>query len=265
VVVGGSALFAMAIGMSIPLLVIGLSAGSLLPRAGAWMNAVKRFFGVLMLAVALWMVAPVLPDWLQMAGWAALGIGYGAWLIVPRGAKWGGKLAGMLFLLLGAVELAGLASGGRDPLAPLAHLSGDQHATRFVRVRSVADLDAALARAASSGKPAMLDFYADWCVSCKEMEKLTFTDPRVRARFDDMVLLQADVTANNADDKALLKRFRLFGPPGIIFFGDDGTEIPGGRVIGYQDADRFLASMAVVGRSSAVKTAMPEAGNLHSR
>jgi thiol:disulfide interchange protein DsbD len=265
VVVGGSALFAMAIGMSIPLLVIGLSAGSLLPRAGAWMNAVKRFFGVLMLAVALWMVAPVLPDWLQMAGWAALGIAYGAWLIVPRGAKWGGKLAGMLFLLLGAVELAGLASGGRDPLAPLAHLSGDQHATRFVRVRSVADLDAALARAASSGKPAMLDFYADWCVSCKEMEKLTFTDPRVRARFDDMVLLQADVTANNANDKALLKRFRLFGPPGIIFFGDDGAETPGGRVIGYQDADRFLASMAVVGRSSAVNAAMPEVGNLHSR
>ena len=248
VVVGGSALFAMAIGMSIPLLAIGLSAGSLLPRAGAWMNAVKRFFGVLMLAVALWMVAPVLPDWVQMAGWAALGIGYGAWLIIPRGAKWGGKLAGMLFLLLGAVELVGLASGGRDPLAPLAHLSGDQHVTRFVRVRSVADLDAALARAASSGRPTMLDFYADWCVSCKEMEKLTFTDPRVRARFDSMVLLQADVTANNADDKALLKRFRLFGPPGIIFFGKDGAEAPGGRVIGYQDADRFLASMAAVGR-----------------
>ena len=261
VVVGGSALFAMAIGMSIPLLVIGLSAGSLLPRAGAWMNAVKRFFGVLMLAVALWMVAPVLPDWLQMAGWAALGIAYGAWLIIPRGATWSGKLAGMLFLLLGAVELAGLASGGRDPLAPLAHLRGDQHATRFVRVRASANLDAALARAASSGKPAMLDFYADWCVSCKEMEKLTFTDPRVRARFDNMVLLQADVTANNADDKALLKRFHLFGPPGIIFFSKDGAEVSGGRVIGYQGADRFLASMAIV--SPEAPTAA--AGNLHNR
>jgi thiol:disulfide interchange protein DsbD len=261
VVVGGSALFAMAVGMSIPLMVIGLSAGSLLPRAGAWMNAVKRFFGVLMLAVALWMVAPVLPDWLQMAGWAALGIAYGAWLIVPRGAKWGGKLAGLLFLLLGAVELAGLASGGRDPLAPLAHLNGDRHATRFVRVKSTADLDAALAQAASSGKPAMLDFYADWCVSCKEMEKLTFTDPRVRARFDSMVLLQADVTANNADDKALLKRFRLFGPPGIIFLGTDGAEAAGGRVIGYQDADRFLASMKAVDPNAG----SPIAGNLHSR
>jgi thiol:disulfide interchange protein DsbD len=264
VTVGGSALFAMAIGMSIPLMVIGLSAGSLLPRAGAWMNGVKRFFGVLLLAVALWMVAPVLPDWLQMAGWAALGLVYGAWLIVPRGARWGGKLAGMLFLLLGAVELAGLASGGRDPLAPLAHLGGDRHATRFVRVKSPADLDAALARASASGKPAMLDFYADWCVSCKEMEKLTFTDPRVRARLDEMVLLQADVTANNADDRALLKRFRLFGPPGIIFFGSDGAEVAGGRVIGYQDAERFLASMAAAGQE-AQKLPNPIAGNLQSR
>ena len=248
VVVGGSALFAMAVGMSIPLLAIGLSAGSLLPRAGAWMNAVKRFFGVLMLAVALWMISPVIPDWVQMAGWAALGIGYGAWLVFPGRARWGSKLAGMVFMLLGAVELAGLASGGRDALAPLAHLGSNHHVTRFVRVKSPADLDRALAQATASGKPAMLDFYADWCVSCKEMEKLTFTDARVRAQFENIVLLQADVTANNADDKALLKRFRLFGPPGIIFFGKDGAEAAGGRVVGYQDADKFLKSMAVLSR-----------------
>ena len=248
VVVGGSALFAMAVGMSIPLLAIGLSAGTLLPRAGAWMEAVKRFFGVLMLAVALWMVAPVLPGWLQMAGWAALGIGYGAWLIIPRGAGWRSKLAGMLFMLLGAVQLVGLASGGRDPLAPLAHLGSDHHVTRFERVRSIAELDAALAQAKAQGKPAMLDFYADWCVSCKEMEKLTFTDTRVRQQFEGMVLLQADVTANNADDRALLKRFRLFGPPGIIFFGKDGVEATQSRVIGYQDAERFLRALALVNR-----------------
>ena len=248
VVVGGSALFAMAVGMSIPLLAIGLSAGTLLPRAGAWMEAVKRFFGVLMLAVALWMVAPVLPGWLQMAGWAALGIGYGAWLIIPRGAGWRSKLAGMLFMLLGAVQLVGLASGGRDPLAPLAHLGSDHHVTRFERVRSIAELDAALAQAKAQGKPAMLDFYADWCVSCKEMEKLTFTDTRVRQQFEGMVLLQADVTANNAEDRALLKRFRLFGPPGIIFFGKDGVEATQSRVIGYQDAERFLRALALVNR-----------------
>ncbi len=265
VVVGGSALFAMAVGMSIPLMVIGLSAGSLLPRAGAWMNAVKRFFGVLMLAVALWMVAPVLPDWLQMAGWAALGIGYGAWLIVPREREMGRQA--------GRRCCSCYWARSNWPASPAAAAirsrrwrtwARDQHATRFVRVKSPADLDAALAQAAGSGKPAMLDFYADWCVSCKEMEKLTFTDPRVRARFAGMVLLQADVTANNADDKALLKRFRLFGPPGIIFFGKDGAEAPGGRVIGYQDADRFLASMAVIG-AEAGNPANPIAGNLQSR
>ena len=248
VVIGGSALFAMAAGMSIPLLAIGLSAGALLPRAGAWMEAVKRFFGVLMLAVALWMVAPVLPDWIQMAGWAALGMGYGAWLLFPRHAGWRSKLLGMLFMLFGAVQLAGLSTGGRDPLAPLAHLRSDHHVTQFVRVRSPAELDAALAQAKASGKPAMLDFYADWCVSCKEMEKLTFTDPAVRAQFEGMVLLQADVTANNADDRALLKRFRLFGPPGIIFFGKDGAEVADGRVIGYQGPDKFLKSIALVNR-----------------
>jgi thiol:disulfide interchange protein DsbD len=133
-------------------------------------------------------------------------------------------------------------------LAPLAHLGSNHHVTRFVRVKSTADLDRALAQATASGKPAMLDFYADWCVSCKEMEKQTFTDPRVRAQFENIVLLQADVTANNADDKALLKRFRLFGPPGIIFFGKDGAEAAGGRVVGYQDADKFLKSMAVLSR-----------------
>jgi thiol:disulfide interchange protein DsbD len=242
VLVGGSALFAMAAGMSVPLLIIGVSAGSLLPRAGAWMESVKRLFGVLMLGVALWMVAPVIPAWTQMAGWAALGLGYGIWLLRGRGAA--GKLVGLAFLLAGAVQLAGLATGARDPLAPLAKLrGGDAHATEFRRIKSVADLDAALA--AANGKPVMLDFYADWCVSCKEMEKLTFSDARVKQRFAGMLLLQADVTANDAEDKALLKRFRLFGPPGIILFdGNGGREV--GRVIGYQDADSFVQSLSVL-------------------
>jgi len=242
VLVGGSALFAMAAGMSIPLLLVGASAGALLPRAGAWMNAISRFFGVLMLATALWMVSPVIPPVLQMAGWAALGIGYGAWLLRPGNGSWIAKAAAMVFAALGLLQLAGLATGGRDPLAPLAQFTGNSSApVHFARVRSVQELDAMVAGA--QGKPVMLDFYADWCVSCKEMEKLTFTDARVRTRFADMVLLQADVTANNADDKALLKRFNLFGPPGIIFFDRQGREISGGRVIGYQDADKFLRSL----------------------
>jgi thiol:disulfide interchange protein DsbD len=244
VVVGGSALFAMAAGMSIPLLLVGASAGALLPRAGAWMNAISRFFGVLMLATALWMVSPVIPAALQMAGWAALGIGYAAWLLRPGKGGWLARAAAIVFAALGLLQLAGLATGGRDPLAPLAQFTGNSSApVHFARVRSVQQLDAMVAGA--QGKPVMLDFYADWCVSCKEMEKFTFADPRVRARFADMVLLQADVTANNADDKALLKRFNLFGPPGIIFFDRQGREISGGRVIGYQDADKFLRSLAV--------------------
>ncbi|MEN3292749.1 MAG: thioredoxin:protein disulfide reductase [Burkholderiales bacterium] len=246
VVVGGSALFAMAAGMSIPLMLVGLSAGSLLPRAGAWMEAVKRFFGVLMLGLALWIVSPVLPAFLQMLGWTVVGVGYGAYLLWDRRWGWLAKACGLLLITFGLMQFVGVATGGRDALAPLAHLRGNG-ATKveFRRVKSSMELDAVLAQ--SKGKTVMLDFYADWCVSCKEMEKLTFTDPRIKAQFADMVLLQADVTANNADDKALLKRFRLFGPPGIIFFDKQGQEIRGGRVIGYQDADRFVHSLTLAG------------------
>lgn len=242
IVIGGSALFAMAVGMSVPLLLVGVSAGALLPRAGAWMESVKFFFGVLMLGLALWIVTPVIPGWVPMIGWAALGIGYGGYLLW-NGGRWA-KVAGIVFAAFGTVQLAGAVTGGQDPLAPIAHLTGTAHKTEFKRVKSVAELDAVLKQ--SAGKTVMLDFYADWCVSCIEMEKLTFSDQRVRAHFANMVLLQADVTANNADDKELLKRFRLFGPPGIIFFDKQGREIPGGRVIGFQNAEKFLNSLYLV-------------------
>lgn len=242
VVIGGAALFAMAAGMSIPLLLVGLSAGSLLPRAGMWMESVKRFFGVLMLAMALWMVTPVLPALAQMLLWAALLLGYGFYLLKGKG-HWAGMALGAALAVLGASQLVGVASGGRDPLAPLAHLGGGAPAQplAFTRIKTVEQLDAALAR--TGGKTAMLDFYADWCVSCKEMEKLTFVDPGVKARLASTVLLQVDVTANDAADRALLKRFGLFGPPGIILFDRQGREIPDSRVIGYQDAARFTASL----------------------
>jgi thiol:disulfide interchange protein DsbD len=178
VALGGTALFAMALGMGLPLLAVGVSGGALLPRAGRWMNGVKKFFGVLLLAVAAWIASP-------------------------------------LFL-----------QGKGD--------------TRFVRVASVAELDAQLV---APGRPVMLDFYADWCVSCKEMEAFTFSDARVKAKLEHMRLLQVDVTANSAEDKALLKRFSLFGPPGIIFFDAQGREIRGLRVIGYQNAERFLKTL----------------------
>ncbi|MBP0599122.1 protein-disulfide reductase DsbD [Herbaspirillum sp. LeCh32-8] len=247
VVLGGSALFAMAAGMSVPLLLIGASAGALLPRAGAWMDAVKRFFGVLMLGTALWMVSPVIPAWLQVLGWAVLGIGYGAFLLWSRPPGWVARGFGLAFAALGLLQLVNVATGGRDPLAPLSQLHGAGQAathTDFVRVRSSAELDAALAQnAAGERRPVMLDFYADWCVSCKEMERFTFSDARVQERFGRMLLLQIDVTANNADDRAMLKRFNLFGPPGIMFFNGDGKELAERRVIGYQDAERFMATL----------------------
>ena len=245
VVIGGSALFAMAVGMSVPLLLVGVSAGTLLPRAGAWMDAVKRFFGVLQLGVAWWLVSPVLPGAVQMLGWTVLFVGYGMYLLVGKsGAQnaWVAKAFGLVFAVLGAMQLVGVASGGRDPLAPLAHLGGGQvHAQPFTRVKTVAQLDAALAQL--GGKPALLDFYADWCVSCIEMEKLTFVDPAVREKMGQAVLLQVDVTANDADDKAMLKRFQLFGPPGIIMFNPQGQEIAQSRVIGFQNAATFLTSL----------------------
>jgi len=248
---GGTALFSMALGMGVPLVLVGVSGGLLLPKAGAWMSAVKRFFGVLLLAVAVWIISPVIPVVVQMLLWAALLIGSGVFLgalesLGKEASGWErlGKAAGLLALLLGAAQGVGAFSGARDPLRPLAGiLAGSQEiAPPFETVRTSAELSA---RLKAAGKVAMLDFYADWCVSCKEMERFTFSDPEVKSRLGQMVLLRVDVTANTADDKALLKRFRLFGPPGIVFFDANGREIEGLRVIGYQASDKFIQSLDV--------------------
>jgi len=260
VVIGGLALFSLAMGMSVPLLLVGVSAGSLLPRAGSWMEGVKTFFGVMLLAVALWIVSPVLPSWATM-------IVIGAGLLVGAvylklfdklaesapGRQRLAKGCALVLAVLGTTQVVGALSGGDNPLQPLRHLAraGGGAATAaadkgsdFRRVRSVAELDTALKTA---GRPVVLDFYADWCVSCKEMEHLTFSDPDVRARMANAVLLQADVTANSADDKALLKRFGLFGPPGILFFDAKGQEQVDARVIGFVPPKGFTSSLSVAG------------------
>jgi len=245
VAIGGSALFALAMGMSVPLLLVGLSAGTLLPRAGAWMDALQQFFGVLMLGVALWMVSPLLPVSVQMAGWAALGIGYGAFLLWSALAGWVIKASGVAVLMLGLTQLVGVASGAVDIWRPLSHLQNiDRPSLAFKRIKSSAQLDAILA--ASNGKTVLLDFYADWCVACKEMEKLTFVDPGVQQLLANTILLQADVTANDAQDRALLKRFQLFGPPGIILFDVRGQEIANSRIIGYQGPEQFARSISIL-------------------
>ena len=251
-VLGASALFAMALGMGVPLLVVGGSAGALLPKTGPWMETVKRFFGVMLLAVAIYLVSPVLPVTAQMLAWAALLVFTGIYLraidpLPPAAAGFArlSKGVGVIALVAGIAFVIGALSGSRDVLQPLSGLRGTAAGApggpgvAFQRVANIAELDAAIA--AANGKTLMLDFYADWCVSCKEMERYTFTDPAVQTRLAGMVKIQADVTANTAEHKELLKRFRLFGPPGIVFFDPAGREIQGLRVIGFQAAGKFAA------------------------
>jgi len=256
VVLGGSALFAMALGMGVPLVGVGVSAGSLLPKAGPWMQSVKNFFGVVLLGVALWIVSPVIPTVAQMLAWGVLLMVSAVYLHaldpLPPNAPGVRKLwkgVGIVSLLAGAALLLGALSGGRDILQPLSGLratasgasstasNGITAGPSFERVANVEVLDTRLA--AAKGTPVMLDFYADWCVSCKEMERFTFSDEQVKARMSQFVLLKADVTANDAADKALLKRFSLFGPPGIIFFDREGREVKNLRVVGFTPANRF--------------------------
>jgi thiol:disulfide interchange protein DsbD len=265
VVLGGTALFVMALGMGVPLLAVGASAGALMPKAGPWMETVKKFFGVMLLAVAIYLVSPLLPIAVHMLAWAALlaitGIYLKAIDPLPPTARSFDRFAkgiGVLVLVTGLAFLVGALAGSRDVLQPLSGLRGGAPAANeapiaFQRVASSAELDRVVESA--GGKPVMLDFYADWCVSCKEMERYTFTDSRVRERLSDMIKVQADVTASSPDHHALLQRFKLFGPPGIIFFGRDGRELTGARVIGYQPADKFAVVLDRVLQQSAVAAA----------
>lgn len=254
-VLGGVALFALALGMGVPLLLIGTSAGVFLPKAGAWMEAVKRFFGVMLLALAIWIIQPLLPVSVQMLLWATLLIFSGIYLhaldALPKNAGGWHKLSkgvGVVALLLGVAYLVGGLSGAQDLLRPLGNIgrtSTVPNEVHFSRVKDVAELDRRIVEA--RGQAVMLDFYADWCVSCKEMERFTFTDPAVQAKLAPVLMLQADVTANSEADKALLQRFGLFGPPGIIFFNPEGRELNDFRVIGYQSPAQFLQSLEAAG------------------
>jgi len=251
-VFGGVALFVMALGMGAPLIAVGIAGGSLLPKTGPWMEAVKKGFGVLLLATAVWLVSPVIPAVVQMLAWAALLIIPAIYLhaldpLPPHAKGWQRfwKGIGIVMLLTGAALLIGALAGSRDPLQPLAGLRGQAVASEskklpFEPVASLAELET---KVMAAGQPVMLDFYADWCVSCKEMERFTFSDPAVQARLAGFKLLKADVTANNADDKALLARFGLFGPPGILFFDSTGKEKKAVRVVGFQDAATFLRTL----------------------
>jgi thiol:disulfide interchange protein DsbD len=247
-ILGGVALFALALGMGAPLLLIGTSAGVLLPKAGAWMDAVKRFFGVMLLALAIWIIQPLLPMGVQMFLWALLLILTAAYMHVldalPQRANGWSKLrkgVGLLLLLVGISYLVGALSGARDILRPLATFNKEESSIavplQWQRIKNLAELEQRIATA--QGKIVVLDFYAD----CKEMERYTFADPIVKKMLKPAVLLRVDVTANTAEDKAILKRFDLFGPPATLFFNAQGEEEQEARVVGYQGATQFVKSL----------------------
>ncbi len=268
-VLGGSALLALGLGMGVPLLVIGSSGGHLLPRAGAWMNAVKAVFGVGLLAVAIWLLERVIPAPATLALWAALAIGSGVYLgaldFSPRqgwGQLW--KASGAFGFIYGVMLLIGAATGADNPLKPLDRLAGGSNAgpvlaaeaggatplshdgLTWYPVASLADLEAELEEAARAGQPALLDLYADWCISCKVMERNVFPRPEVASRLAQFRLLRADVTENNENDKALMGAFGLFGPPSLVFFSGDGAELSEVRIQGEVGADALATHLAAV-------------------
>jgi thiol:disulfide interchange protein DsbD len=251
---GGTALFAMSLGMGAPLLAVGAAQGKFLPKAGPWMVTIKGAFGFMMLGLAIWMLSRFLPGSLVLTLWAVLAVITGVFMggltsLTPEstvGQKLG-KGFGFLAIIWGLLMLLGAFTGGSNPLKPLATVNLGGGATvaesrhlEFTRVKTVADLDREVAAASAAGKTAMLDFYADWCVSCIEMEKYTFTDPDVQAALANTAVLQADVTANDEQDQELLERFGVFGPPTIIFFGEDGQQRRGYEVVGFMKAEDFV-------------------------
>ncbi len=247
---GGLALFFLALGMGVPLLIIGTSAGKLLPHAGPWMNAIKAVFGIALLALAIWMLERVLaPGWIMLA-WGALLVASSVYLgaferLRDDASGWAKlwKSLGVLLAIIGAMELTGAAAGGQDWMQPLKGVFGSSQLsvaqpTQFSKIKSLDDLESALA---ANDQPMMLDFYADWCVDCKRMDKYSFPTPQVRAAMAAGGALKADVTANDDVDQMLMKAFNIIGPPAILFFNAQGQELPQYRVVGYQRPDEFAA------------------------
>jgi len=255
---GGAALFALSMGMGVPLILFGVSAGKLVPKAGPWMDSIKAVFGIALLALAIWMLERIVQGPVILMLWGVLAIASGVYLgaleRIPEGASgwrrlW--KSLGLVLLLLGAIEIIGAASGEDNWMKPLEDLSqGDQatHAEQksFERIKSLEDLEAAVTLANQAGKPAMLDFYADWCVECVRMERNTFGEPEIQTLLGQIQPLQADVTDNDDTDQALMKKYGIIGPPAILFFDRQGKEMKGYRLVGYFEPDEFAEHLQSV-------------------
>ncbi|MCZ6617013.1 MAG: protein-disulfide reductase DsbD [Gammaproteobacteria bacterium] len=256
---GGTALLALGLGMGLPLIVIGASGGHLLPKAGVWMNAVKAVFGVGLLAVAIWLLERVVPAGVALLLWAALAVTAGVYLGAldfSRREGWGQlwKATGALFLVYGVLLMIGAASGAENPLKPLEQFAGRSGGTvagqslevEWHPVKNLQELQMGLADAQAAGRPALLDLYADWCVSCKVMERSVFPDPAVESQLRQFWLLRADVTENNEADKALMDRYRLFGPPSMVFFSEDHSEMSEVRLQGEVGVDTLASHLEAI-------------------
>ncbi len=253
-ILGGAALFALSLGMGTPLIIIGTSTGKWMPRAGSWMNGVKNTFGVLLLGMAVWMLSRVLPADITMTLYGALAIGsavyMGTFKFHQEKSGWQKfwQVGGLILFIYGAALITGARGGSQSMRYPLQGIfstsnSGVESHLAFRQIKGISGLQQALDEARLNQQPVMLDFYADWCVSCKEMEAMTFPDPLVRQTLASFLLIQADVTANDDEDKVLLKQLGLIGPPAIIFYDSNGEEIKGYRVVGYKKAEDFLSHL----------------------
>jgi thiol:disulfide interchange protein DsbD len=242
---GGVAMLSISLGMGTPLLLVGASAGALLPRAGAWMETIKNLFGVMFIGVAIWLVSRLVAPALGVILWAVplFALAWVLWRAKPKSgnARMVLRALAVLAALLGVTEIQNGARGGTNPLALIPEPADDLKTLDFRRFKTVADLQGEVAAASAAGKAVMVDFYADWCVSCIEMEHKTFTQPDVQAALKDVVLLQADVTKNDDEDKALYVHFDIVGPPTIAFYGADGKERRNFRVVGFMKAAEFAA------------------------
>ena len=257
-VIGGVALFALGLGMGIPLILVAVGGRRLLPTTGHWMTAVKHFYGVMLLAVAIWLVERLVPGWLSLTLWGLLvaitGVQLGAFDAAKAGWERTRKGLGLVLFAYGLALLAGAVGGANDPLKPLAPFTmasassgtvgtgGLQHAD-FVRVEQPTEIRAMLQQAREQGRPVMLDFYADWCISCKVMERNVFSKPDVIQALAPYTLLQIDMTDNTPEQQAMLDELGLFGPPAILFYGSNGEELPRQRVLGEMDREEFLGHL----------------------
>ncbi|MCP4066007.1 MAG: protein-disulfide reductase DsbD, partial [Gammaproteobacteria bacterium] len=257
-VIGGVALFALGLGMGIPLILVAVGGRKLLPTTGHWMTAVKHFYGVMLLAVAIWLVERLVPGWLALTLWGLLiaitGVQLGAFDAARAGWERTRKGLGLVLFAYGLALLAGAVAGANDPLKPLAPFTvasasfggagnaGVQHAD-FVRVKQPGEIEAMLQQAREQGRPVLLDFYADWCISCKVMERNVFSKPDVIQALSPYTLLQIDMTDNTPEQQAMLDELGLFGPPAILFYRGNGQELPQHRVLGEMDREEFLGHL----------------------